>query len=640
MMVSQGYGKILDVDLSSGKIEKKDIEAEFARKYLGGVGFGCKILYDEVGPAVDPLSPENIVIFAIGPLTGSRTPGGSRTEITTKHPLSGSIGTGNTGGNWGSALKHAGYEAIIVRNKSEKPVYLLIDENNVELKDAGNLWGKDTRETTEIIPEDVSARVSVISIGQAGENLVRHACLLNDGSHAAGRCGGGAVMGSKLLKAIAVRDSGSPPPPARLEEFQSVVKEARERLMTADKAFWATGPHVPPYTLATTRMDGAPSLSQEEVEKYVSKTGPSCYACPVQCYNGIAEIKEGKYAGLTMSHAQRPAIIGLFGGVCGIDNLPAVWKCKDLCNRSGMDFYSAAGIVAFAMELYQQGIITRGDADGMELTWGNEDAVIKLLQKMATREGFGGILAEGSSGAARQIGRGAEQYLLTIKGVETGGHDPRPRGARQLNWQFLGNLTNPRGGDIIKSTHHHANQYNPNWWADQYDMFEDMKEKIYGKPPQELVTSWDGQANMYKWFEDLHSLVDSVGLCFVTSHMRLAFGPNYISRLYSAYTGIDISPQDMMKTAERLFTLFKAYGVRQGLTRKDDNWPDRYFDEPVSEGKYKGAVLPREAVDKLLDGYYEIRGWEKKTGVPTEKKLIELGLDDVAGELKELGRIP
>ena len=639
-MVSQGYGQILDIDLASGKIDKKDIDVELARKYIGGVGFGCKFLYDEVGPNVDPLSPENIVIFAIGPLTGSRVPGGSRTEITTKHPMSGILGTGNTGGAWGSALKHTGYDVIIVRNKAEKPVYLLIGDDKVEIKDAGHLWGKDTRETTDIINGNISAKIPVISIGQAGENLVKYACLMNDGSHAAGRCGAGAVMGAKLLKAIAVKSAGSPPKPARPEDFQKILTEARARLIAADKAFWATGPHAPPYTLASTRMDGAPGLSQEEVEKYVTSRVPACYACPVTCYNGIAEVKEGKYAGLTMSHAQRPAIIGVFGGVCGIDNLPAIWKCKDLCNRFGMDFYSAGGIVAFGMELYHQGIITKSDTDGLELTWGNEDAVIQTLRKMAGREGFGDVLAEGSAGAARQIGRGAEKFVLTIKGLETGGHDPRPRGLRQLNWQFLGNLTNPRGGDVIKSTHHHGNQYNPNWWADQYDMFEDMKEKIYGKPPQKIVTSWDGQANMYKWFEDLHSLVDSMGLCFVTSHMRLAFGPDYISRLYSSYTGIDISPPDMMKTAERLFNLFKAYGVRQGLSRKDDNWPDRYFTEPVPGGKYKGAVLSREAADKLLDGYYDIRGWDRKRGVPSREKLIALGLDEIARELKEMGRIP
>jgi aldehyde:ferredoxin oxidoreductase len=635
-----GYGKWLDVDLASKNIIKKDIDPEFARKYIGGVGFGCKILYDQVGPEVDPLSPENVVIFSVGALTGSGAPSASRTEITTKHPQTGSIGTGNSGGAWGAMLKRAGLDIVVIRNKAEKPVYLRIEADKVEIKDASHLWGKDTRVTSDLLRQESPKPMSILTIGQAGENLVKYACPVNDYHHVSGRCGAGAVMGSKMLKAIAVGSAGSPPRPARPEEFARAIREARERLIAADKAFWATGPHVPPYTLSDTRMNGSISLSQGAVERFVTKRGVSCHSCPVTCYNGVAGVKEGKYAGFEMTNAQRPAIIGLFGGVCGINNLPAVWKCKDLCNRFGLDFYSAAGVMFFAMELFHQGLITAGDTDGQELTWGNEDVIIQMLGKIAFREGFGDVLAEGSEQAAIRIGRGAERYAMTIKGMESGGHDPRVQAKKGLGWLFLGNLTNPRGSDIIKTTHHHANQYNPNWWTEQHDMFEDVKEKIYGKPPVELVTSWAGQAQMYKWFEDLHSLVDAVGLCFVTSHMRLAFGPNYISKLFSSYTGFDVSPGDMMMTAERLFTLFKAYSVRQGRTRKDDNWPDRFYEEPIADGPYQGAVLSHEAVNKLLDGYYAIRGWCQATGTPARGKLIELGLGDVAADLQSRGKSP
>jgi aldehyde:ferredoxin oxidoreductase len=628
-----GYGKWLDIDLGSGKIERRDIDQAYARKYLGGMGFSCQALFAEVGPAVDPLDPENIIIFAPGVLTGSGAPGGSRTEITTKHPETGNIGTGNTGGSWGAMLKRSGFDAITVRNNSSKPVYLCIEDDKVEIKDAAYLWGQDSRVTTDILRQEISQGASVLTIGPAGEHLVKFSCPINDYHHVSGRCGAGAVMGSKKLKAIVVRATGSSCQPARPAEFEQAVKEARKHLIAADKAFWATGPHVPPYTLANTRMDGKDSLSQETVQKYVTHRGVSCYGCPVNCYNGVAEVKEGKYAGLSMTNAQRPAIIGLFGGICGIDNLPAVWKCKDLCNQYGIDFYSAAGVVGFAIELFQQGLITTRDTDGLDLIWGNEDAIIQTLDRIAYRQGFGDILANGSEQAAEKIGKGAEKYLVTLKGMESGGHDPRIQAKRNLSWAFLGNLTNPRGPDVIKSTHHHANQYNPNWWADQFDIFEDIKEKIYGIPPVELVKSWDGQAQMYKWFEDLHSLVDAAGLCFVTSHMRIAFGPNYISRLYSAFTGLDISPQEMMQTAERLFTLFKSYAVRQGLNRKDDNWPEKFYQEPVADGPHKGAILNREAVDKLLDGYYTIRGWDLKTGTPTRKKLIELGLDKAANDI-------
>ena len=635
-----GYGKILDVDLSSGNIVKKEIEPEFARKYIGGVGFSCKILFDEVGPEVDPLSPENIIIFANGPLTGSRAPSGSRTEITTKHPMTNSIGTGNTGGVWGGNLKNAGYEVLIVRNESDKPVYLWINDETVEIRDAKHIWGKDARETTDILQEELPGKAAIIAIGQAGENLVKFACPLNDGFHTSGRCGAGIVMGTKKLKAVAVKGTNAAPKPARPEEFTELIKESRERLRTADKAFWSTGPHEPPYLLRGTPMDGAESLSQKMVETFITKRGPSCYGCPVTCYNAIAEVKEGKFAGLEMTNAQRPAIIGQFGGGLGINNLPAIWKCKDLCNRYGMDFYTASAICRFAMELYQNGVIDKNDTDGLEITWANEDAFIELLRKIAFREGFGDILAEGSVRAAEKIGRGAEEYAITIKGTDAG--DPRQRGGmmREINWNFLSGLTNPRGADSIKTTHHHANQFNPNWWSEEHDMFEDMKEKIYGDPPAPLVTSWEGQKHMYKWFEDLHSLVDATGICFVASHMRIAFGPEYISRLYSAYTGLDVSPQELMKSAERLFTLFKAYVIRQGMTRKDDNWPDRLYDEPVKDGPYKGTVLSREKVDELLDDYYEVRGWDKKTGIPTREKLHELEMDEEAESLAKYVTLP
>jgi aldehyde:ferredoxin oxidoreductase len=241
--MTPGYGKILDIDLASRKIVKKEIDAEFARKYIGGVGFDCKILYDEVGHDVDPLGPENIIIFSIGALTGSGNPSGTRTEITTKHTLTLHIGTANTGGSWGPYLKHAGYETVIVRNKVEKPVYIFIDDDNVEIKNASHLWGKDAMVTTDMLSQELPPKIAAMAIGPGGENLVRYACPPNDHFHAAGRTGAGAVMGSENFKAIAVRSSKGAPEPARPEEFQNVVKEARARLIAADKAFWSTGPH-------------------------------------------------------------------------------------------------------------------------------------------------------------------------------------------------------------------------------------------------------------------------------------------------------------------------------------------------------------------------------------------------------------
>lgn len=650
-MLLYGYGKILDVDLSTGKIVKRDIDPKFAQEFIGGMGFGCKILYDEVGTDVDPFSPDNIVIFANGPLTGTHAPCSGRTEITTKSPLTGNIGTGNTGGVWGAVLKHAGFDVIVVRGKAKKPVYLWIDDDVTEIREASHLWGKDTRETSDILRQELDpsqpSRISVLAIGPAGENLVRYACPLNDYYHAAARGGAGAVMGVKMLKAIAVRGTGAVKI-ARPKEFQEAAREARELLMAADRA--ARMPGAPPETRKMNLERGClpaknfqtgvlpqwlETRGQDVALKYVTKKAGTCYACPISCFN-LVEVNEGKYAGLKVNRGTMPGVVFDWGAKCAIDNLPAIWKCKELCQQLGMDYPSAAGCIAFAMELFQRGLLTKSDTDGLELTWGNEDVAIQMLHKIAFRDGFGDVLAEGSVRAAKRIGKGADQYVMTTKGVEMMSHDPRSGGR---GWVF-GDLTNPRGGDNVKNTHGYADRYNPNWWIDKFDMFEDVKEKIYSVSPQELPYTWEGKPLLCRWFEDLYSAANALGLCFFPFGFRLALGPTHLSKLFSACTGRDTTPQDIMMFGERTFTLLKAYPVRQGLTRKDDHWPDRFYTEPLPEGPAKGAVLSRETIDELLDEYYELRGWDKRAGVPTAKKLTELGLGDIASELVKLGKIP
>ncbi|MFC1968293.1 aldehyde ferredoxin oxidoreductase family protein [Chloroflexota bacterium] len=646
-----GYGKILDIDLSTAEVGKRDIDPGFAREFIGGMGFSCKILYDEVGTDVDPFSPDNIVIFANGPLVGTKAPCSGRTEITTKSPLTGSIGTGNTGGVWGATLKHAGFDLIIIRNKAAKPVYLWIDDDVVEIREASHLWGKDTRVTTDILCRELdpslASKISVLAIGPAGENLVRYACPLNDYYHVAARCGAGAVMGAKRLKAIAVRGTGTVKI-ARPGEFREAAREARERILAADRA---------------TRMPGAPSdptkaslergclsgknyqtgvlprwvetRSMSLARKYSTKKEGTCYACPIPCFD-LAEVTEGKYAGLRVNRSQMPGVVHEWGAKCAIDNLPAIWKCKTLCQQLGMDYVSASGTIAFATELFQRGIITTKDTDGLELGWGNEDAVIQMLHKIAFRDGFGDLLAEGSVRAAARIGKGAEHYVMTTKGMEMMLPDPR---AGRRGWLF-GSLTNPRGGDNVKTTHCLAEGYNTNWGVDKFDMFEDVKAKIYSMPPREVSYTWEGKPVMSKWFEELYSALNALGLCFFPSGFRLAIGPTHLSKLFSGCTGWDTTPEDIMRFGEKVFTLLKAYTVRQGLTRKDDTWPDRFYEEPLPEGPAKGAVLSRDTIGQLLEEYYGLRGWDQGSGLPTKEKLMELGLHDVANELLELGKLP
>ncbi|MFC1908935.1 aldehyde ferredoxin oxidoreductase family protein [Chloroflexota bacterium] len=650
-MVLNGYGKILDVDLSTGNIEKRDITLQFAREFIGGMGFGCKILYDEVGTDVDPLGSDNIVVFSNGPLTGTNAPCSGRTEITTKSPLTGRIGTGNTGGVWGTYLKHAGFDVIVVRKQAEKPVYLWIDDDVVEIREASHLWGKDTWETSNRLRQELApsltAHISVLAIGPAGENLVKYACPLNDYYHAASRSGAGAVMGAKKLKAIAVRGTGSVEI-ARPEEFREAAREARERILASDRATRMPGVPEDP-RVAYLEQGCLPgknyqtgilpqwleTRTAEMARKYYTKKDGTCYACPISCFN-LVEVHEGKYAGLKENRGLMPGLVMDWGAKCAIDNMPAIWKCKELCQHLGMDYVSASGSISFATELFQRGIINTKDTDGVDLEWGNEDAVMQMLHKIAFRDGFGDVLAEGSVRAAERIGKGAEHYVMTIKDMEMMLPDPR---IGNRGWIF-GSLTNPRGGDNVKNTHCHADKYNPNWWVDKFDMFKDVKAAIYSVPPQEISNTWEGKPMMCKWFEDLYSVINALGVCFFPAGFRLAVGPTHLSKLFSACTGWDTTPQDMMKYGEKIFTLLKAYTIRHGLTRKDDTWPDRFYTEPLPEGPAKGAVLSRDTIEQLLDEYYKLRGWHQATGLPPREKLIELGLPDIADELLKMGKLP
>lgn len=638
-----GYGKMLDVDLSRVRIVKKSIDPEFARSYIGGMGFGCKILYDEVGADIDPLGPGNILILANGPLTGTQAPCSGRTEITTKSPLTGSIGTGNTGGMWGARSKHAGFDLIVVRGKAEEPVYLWIDNNRVELRSARHLWGKETHVTSDLILDELGdEKISVMAIGPAGENLVKYACPVNDYHHVAARGGAGAVMGAMKLKAIAVRGTGKPRI-AREQAFREAAKQTTERILAnVRKTADTKGDVLPDIIERYQAMGCLPYKNYQEgtlphwqnvrrsvAQQYYTKKEGTCYGCPISCFN-LVEVNEGKWRGVRVSRGFHPGVVIEWGAKCAIDNLPAIWKCKELCQQLGLDYVSAAGVLAFAMELFQRGIITAKDTDRLELTWGNEESIVQMLHNIAFRKGSGNILAEGSAKAATHIGKGAKAYAMIIKGMEKMSGDPR---SGKKGWHF-GDITNPRGGDNVKTTHFLADSYNPHWWVDEFDMFEDVKKSIYGSLPAEKVSStWEGKALMCKWFEDLYSVLNALGLCFMPSGLNLAVGPTHLSRLLSAMTGWDMTPEDVMKVGEKVFTLLKMYTVRQGLTRRDDTFPERFYKEPLPEGPSKGAVLSRDTMDRLLDEYYELRGWDKSTGIPTEQKLAELGLEDMARDL-------
>jgi len=630
-----GYaGKILEVNLNAGKVVEKELDLQFARRFIGGLGFNAKILYDEVGPSVDPFGPDNVVAIAPGALCGTDAPTAARTEVTTKSPLTGIIGSGNFGGYWGPALKRAGYDAVIIRGESEKPVYLWVDNDRVEIREAAHLWGRDTFETTNALKKELGQNINVLSIGQAGENLVRFADVTADYYYSPGRCHAGGVLGAKRLKAIAVQGKKkiaikSP------TEFKRAIREVEDRI-----------PRYPgwkPREKAGSIGDTTPALA-ETVAKYLTRGDKYCYChCPLGEYYGctlIADIKTGKYAGTKIINASYTHY-GVYVKALGID-FPAAWKIKELSNRYGMD--SHPGRLSYLMRIFQKGIITKKDTDGLDLTKGNDDAFIEMLRKIAYREGFGDFLAEGFVRAARKIGRGAEEELLTVKGAEAQGVlPPRQELARLAGMRTqLSFLTCPRGGDDLKNQHalHDFPRFSPwarelNWSEEEYiewllgwlDMFEDVKNKTFGVPPRLRSLSDLDEQMITVWYGDLTCAYDALGLCMFAVNATNVIGATHCGNLLAAATGWDITAQEFMKTGERIYNLMRAYSVREGMTRKDDHWPARFY----------GRSFPKKKIDRLLDRYYELRGWDKKTGIPTAQKLVELRLDEVIDQLQKLG---
>jgi aldehyde:ferredoxin oxidoreductase len=654
-MEVHGYmGSQLHIDLSHQKIIKQPLDLTTAIKFLGGTGTASKMLYDRVGPEVDPFDPNNLLIIAVGPLVGTPAPAAARVEVASKSPLTGVLGLSSAGGYFAANLKMAGYDAIIIEGVSEKPVYLWINDGDVEIRSADHLWLKtDTWECVDHIKKDLGFEdheVRVACIGPAGENLVRYASVVFDRYHVAGRCGLGAVMGAKRLKAIAVRGTKRPTI-AKPADFSSAVREAVARMVN-DPRYWryhnyASFP-VSRIAYKTGRLPGKnyqtpllpdwektrtleAALSYIVPQSRVDQKEIGCFSCPIMCFHE-AEVREGKYAGLKISSGLHVQPVIEFGAKCAINNLPAIWKCKEICHRLGLDQTSAASCIAFAMELYQRKILSAKDI-GMELEWGDEEAAFELLRMIAFRKGFGDVLAEGSYRAAKRVGKGSEEYAMTIKNMEMMVFDPRV-GGRAWN---LGCITSVRGGDNVRSTHYgfEIGEYKEGEDAkliEWFDMPPDIKKAIFGAPPRIDEYTYVGKALLVKWLEDLTAAINALGVCLFASS-NTGLGPTHYAKLYSSLTGIQLTPADIMLAGERIHNLQRAYAVREGITREHDKWPSRFYEEKIPEGPSQGAVLDKGEVDKVLDEYYRLRGWNA-FGIPSEEKLRELELDDIVLDFK------
>jgi len=617
-----GYmGKILKVDLSKSNISE-EVPPEDARKmFLGGSGLATKYLFDEVPKGADPLGPENALIFMTGPLTGTESPSAGRYCVVSKSPLTGFWGEANSGGNWGVHLKGSGFDGIVFKGISPEPVYLVIDEGNAKLRDAKNIWGKGVAETNRLIKEELGEEFQVACIGIAGENLVRYACVINDLHRAPGRCGMGTVMGSKRLKAIAVRGA-KPIEVANKEVFTKVSKTnydlVNESMLKITLETFGT-------SMATDLVNvrgGFPTRNWQtgvfpDIEKISGITfGTSellvdrkhCYACPISC-GRVSVVKSGPYA--CKGEGPEYETIGSFGGMCGIESLEAVTLAHNLCDDYGLDTISAGSTIAFALECYEKGILTKADTGGLELKFGDPDVAIQLVHKIAKREGIGDLLAEGTKKMAKKLGKGSEKFAMHVKGLELPAYDPRA--ARICGLAFA---TANRGGDHIT-----AYIEGPTFMDIPFLCVENSKI-------EDPLVENPAEAKVLKDLEDSLTVFDAMGTC---KFMGMALATEDWVDMIANCVGWKFDVGDYRKLGERIYNLARAFSVREGLTRADDSLPKRLLEDPMPEGPAQGLVV--EKLDEMLDAYYEFRGWDKKTGKPTPEKLKELGLGYVIDKI-------
>jgi len=616
-----GYaGRILHIDLTTGKTHVEPLNEDYAKKYIGGIGLGMRLWLDHSKPGVEPFSPENPLILAAGPISGTVWPtGGNGHAFVSKSPQSFGVGESKSHGSFGTELKRAGYDAVIFKGKAEKPVYVWIDDDSVQLLDASHLVGKSPAETEDVIKEELGDYyIRVAAIGPAGEKLVRIACIINEKTRAAGRTGMGAVMGSKNLKAIAVRGTRDVTV-AKPEEFMEFVKEFHERMKgpatqkyrtlgTPENVLVHNALHCMPtrnYNNAT--FGGAEKVSGEALnERFVARI-IGCSSCAMRCEH-ICVVPEGPYKG-TMTRMEYEPLWAL-GPYCGVDRLDAIIKAMDLCNYYGIDAISAGVVVGFAMDCYENGILTAKDVGGIDARFGNHEALVQLIEKIGKRDGIGDILSEGVKFAGEKIGKGAEKLAQHIKGVEVTGYD-----LRCLKTAALGFAVSFRGADHNR---HGAYAF-------------DVKGKV------NRLKAEKGRGKMVKDMEDSYTLIDSFIVC------KFSRGTYYkeledMTKLYSLVTGFEMKPEEMKRSGERINNVARLFNVREGLGRKDDNLPYKVMHQPVpDEGPSKGAYVTQEELDLLLDDYYEARGWTKE-GIPTKEKLKELGMDDLIDVIEEKGR--
>lgn len=611
-----GYmGKTLMVDLSTGTIESRSIPQSWYDDFLGGEGLAVRLFHDYADPSREPYDPETPVIFATGPLNGTLAPEGGRLVVVFRSPATTTLGITNVGGHFAPALKKAGYDLLLIKGRAPKPVWLKIKDDEVTLEDAAALWGQRISFTEEAIQGVMGKNAQVISIGPAGENLVRFSSLMTQKHRAAGRGGGGAMLGSKNLKAIGVVGTKEVAV-ADSEALKMASEKAKEQIQAEAftsgllkpfgtpgfyTAISATGTLPTKNWQRTTYPESHDVLGHEAYHKTLQVKPYACAQCHIACGRKTT-IKEGPYAGESGGGPEYETL-GAFGSKCMINDVSAVAKLGYDCNELGLDTISAGQIVATAMEWYERGILTKEQTDGLEITWGNVPVALELIRKMAYREGIGDLLAEGSKKAAEILGGEAINYAFQVKGLEMASC-----GVQASKGEAVVHATSPRGADHLRP------------YASVIDAFGYVDEELgITEKPNPLE---DGRKSWVKPLQELSMATNLLGGCLFASICLAVKGSTWAA-LYSAVTGRNLSLHDLLKAAERVINMERVINARYGFDRKEDKLPKRLLKEPAADGVGQGQVVD---LDKVLDSYYEAMGWDIVTGLPKPEKLKELNL--------------
>ena len=617
-----GYnGKILRVDLKSESVSVEEPHQNLYCRYLGGGTLALYYLLKELKPNTDPLGPENILVLAGSVISGTPAAGLSRFSVAAKSPLTNAFGEAEAGGWWIPELKFAGYDAIVIKGKASRPVYLWIHDGEAEIRDARPLWGKFSKETQEEIRKELGdERIRIASIGPAGEKLVKVACILNELKHANGRTGLGAVMGSKNLKAVAVRGKKK----MEVADEQSVKRLTKLLKDTYEEPYFSIGNLgtarttvmlseqgiLPAFNFREGSFEGAEAISGETMSKTILVRRGTCYGCFVRCKREVQVTDP--YSVDPVYGGPEYETVAAFGSMCGIDDLKAISWANQLCNAYGLDTISTGSLISFAMECYENGILKKDDTAGMDLRFGNVEAMIRMVEMIGRREGLGDILADGISLAAEKFGKGADRFSMHVKGMPLPFHEPRGKAG-----VGLGYAVSPTGPDHMEYPH------DP-FWATEAGIT--LLRPLGILEPVDVFDLGPKKVRIFIYLQQYTDLLNSLGICIFTAK---PFGPRTFSEIVDyvkAVTGWETSLFDLLKVGERHANMARIFNLREGLTSKDDTLPDRLFN-PMEGGTLKGKKIDKEQFSKAIETYYQMMGWDPETGIPKKEKLAELDLD-------------